>query len=125
MAIFVFNDFCFRFFHQVSMGAEAEAQMSVAAALERAISLYQRLSEALSRIVARLERRARRGGMESEDLAALRLHQNALMTVLSFELQLHKRAGVGPSASGATLDLDAARAEVDRRLRRIAGSEGA
>lgn len=89
--------------------------------LTHARQLYHNLAGELSKALRSI-------GAEAEDGAAkgradtIRAHRKALQTVLEIELQLVKDAQ--REGAGHVIDLEAARAEVYRRLDRLAPAGG-
>jgi hypothetical protein len=91
-----------------------------AAHLRRLIALTLRLNEGLltklSTLVEALEGDRPLNKAEHEDL---RTAYKQIATVIDFENQLIKHGTAGTTGAGETLDLNAARAEVARRLDRL------
>jgi hypothetical protein len=87
--------------------------------LAQAVALYDSLADELAQAV---EAFRDRGALTEEQTANLRSLQKSLMMVLDFASQLSRNRSVGADAPHRTLDLDAARAEVARRLVRLAAA---
>lgn len=89
--------------------------------LAHARQLYQNLAQELSRAIRVLH-------VDAEDLTAkgraetIKAHRKALQTVLDLELQLANKSQKPEKAN--ELDLEAARAEIYRRLDRLAAAGG-
>lgn len=93
-------------------------------AYQNACDLYEQIAETLSvAVAALLEARDAGRRLSDEELQTLRDHQKAILMVLGFEDQIMKKHGPADSTR-QTLDLDAARAEVARRLACLAGEVG-
>lgn len=63
--------------------------------------------------------------LSDDDHKLIREHQKAIQSVLDFETILLKKRPGTAAQPGATLDLDAARSEVARRLDRLAARDKA
>ncbi|QDL93087.1 hypothetical protein FDP22_15625 [Paroceanicella profunda] len=107
-----------------SVSIDSEKATS-AALIGRARRMYEMLSEALASAIADLrdeEDQDPAGARARLDL--IRSHHKALQTVIDIEVSLEKRSREIGGASEGVLDLDAARAEVWRRLARLQGTGG-
>jgi hypothetical protein len=90
-----------------------------AEAFENACELYNSLSDSLLDVIKILKKKSETGGpLNKEEREVVREHQKALVMVLGFETDVMKRHG-STYPDSASLDLDAARAEVTRRLARL------
>jgi uncharacterized membrane protein YdfJ with MMPL/SSD domain len=90
-------------------------------AFHRACAIYDQLAEAVTLTIRRLtDRQGSADALSKEEVALLRAHQRVLVMVLDFESEILKRARAQSREPDAPLDLDAARAELARRLDRIA-----
>ena len=90
-------------------------------AFQRALTLYDELATSLTSVIMRLRAQADGGkALEREELDLIKSHQKAVLVVMDFEAQLFKRRIGAAVASKRPIDLDAARAEIGRRLARLA-----
>jgi hypothetical protein len=90
-----------------------------AEAFDNACELYNSLSDSLLDVIKILKKKSETGDPLSKDeREVVREHQKALVMVLGFETDVMKRHGATFTDS-ASLDLDAARAEIARRLARL------
>jgi hypothetical protein len=87
--------------------------------LSHAIALYDSLANDLAHAIEALRTQ---GSLTEEQNGKLRALQKSLMMVLEFDSQLARRPGVAADGPHPALDLDAARAEVARRLARLAAA---
>jgi hypothetical protein len=87
--------------------------------LAHAVALYDSLADELARAI---EVFRDKGVLTDEQTADLRSLQKSLMMVLDFDSQLSRKRPVVADEPHRTLDLDAARAEVARRLARLAAA---
>lgn len=74
------------------------------------------MAEALAEAIGALRADAENKNGAKDRLELIRLHQKALQTVIDLEVGIEKRSGDGPGARSGELDLDAARAEIHRRV---------
>ena len=104
-------------------GVCAEGETEDLSTLDRARRLFARLSRGLEREIDRLEN-ALEAETERERIKeltdAIRQNQKALQTVLDTECRLMRGAGRARRGEGV-IDLAEARAEITRRLDRLAG----
>ena len=104
-------------------GVCAEVSAESLSTLDRARKLFAGLSRGLQREIDRLEA-ALEPDTDTERARSLhdlvRLAHRTLQTVLAAEVQLMRGAGKARRGEGA-IDLAAARAEIARRLARLAG----
>jgi hypothetical protein len=90
-----------------------------AEAFDNACALYNSLSESLLGVIEILKKKSETGApLTKAESEVVREHQKALLMVLGFETDVLKRHGAA-FRDGPVLDLDAARAEVARRLARL------
>lgn len=88
--------------------------------LSHALALYASLADELAQAI---EAFREKGVLTDAQTADLRSLQKSLMMVLDFDSQLSRKRRVVADEAHRTLDLDAARAEVARRLARLAAAE--
>jgi hypothetical protein len=93
--------------------------------LRHAKLLYGMISEALAEAVQSLRAQAGDKTDAKERLELIRLHQKTLQTVIDLEVGLEKRGSESNGTVAVELDLDAARAEIHRRISGIRSAEGA
>lgn len=86
--------------------------------------LYAMISEALVEALEALRAQKSDRTDAKERLELLRLHQKALQTVIDLEVGLEKRGSEGGGRVAVELDLDAARAEIHRRISGIRAARG-
>ena len=87
--------------------------------LSHALALYDSLADALAQAV---ETFREKGALTDAQTADLRSLQKSLMMVLEFDAQLSHKLRADVHEPRGALDLDAARAEVARRLARLAAA---
>ena len=87
--------------------------------LSHAIALYDCLADELAQAI---EAFREHGALTEEQNGKLRSLQKSLMMVLEFDAQLSRQRHVVSDGPDGTLDLEAARAEVARRLVRLAAA---
>jgi hypothetical protein len=101
------------------MGPQNKRATIKAEAFENACELYNSLSDSLLGVIEILKKKSETGAPLSHDeREVIRQHQKALVMIIGFETDVLKRHGAAFS-DGQSLDLDAARAEVARRLARL------
>lgn len=89
-------------------------------AVEHAIALYESLASLLERVVkTHLDGPLTGEPLSDDDHKLIREHQKAIQSVLDFETILLKKRPDAAAQPRSTLDLDAARTEVARRLDRL------
>ena len=104
---------------EASEGAAASGVDRAEAAAGRACDLYNQLAESLLDVIAALRARGRaEAPLDEDEIGVIRAHQKAIMLVLGYEKDVLKKHGPAAPPREA-LDLDAARAEVARRLARL------
>jgi hypothetical protein len=100
---------------KTSLAPEAVTRRTLA----HALALYDSLADELAQAI---EIFREKGELTEAQTATLRSLQKSLMMVLDFDSQLSRKRRVVADGPHRTLDLDAARAEVARRLARLAAA---
>lgn len=108
------------------MAKASGSSAAVRRAFERACALYDEFATTLTGIIMRLRAQDdANSALERRELDLIKAHQKAVLMVLDFEAQLLKRR-IGAAADGEIrIDLDAARAEIARRIARIESAQRA
>ncbi|WP_175478809.1 hypothetical protein [Rubrimonas cliftonensis] len=111
------------FFARCGVAKSPDAQRAARKALQHACAIYEELATTLTAVIMHLRNEEGRRPLDPDEMGVIRAHQKAVLMVLDYEAKLLRRHVGVQRASERAIDLDAARAEVARRLAGLAGAQ--